>query len=192
MKTDELTYLLRLSGEHAAALSTACEVYHRAAMGQWRIVVDHFEGKNADWQWQREQGLDQVADQLQRILCPGLSPGGGYGYGSEQTGRTGQLIFEVKQRLDHRRYWTEEGIPQDSHRDYHEPMLFPSPVTPKPECAAESGNQPELAVHPMKLAKEIEEILYPDGFTDLRDGVKRLKQWKKAYEREVKRGGKEV
>ena len=173
------TYLLRLSQEHAAAVSRALEITHRADMGQWRIVMEHYEGKNGDWQKQREQGLEAVTDHLQRILCPDLSPVGGYGYGSEKTGKSGQLTYEVKNCLDHRRAWAERPpAPGDIlayGRNHSEPCLFPSDVRQKPQCSTEDGIQPELAANGIRIAREIEREL---GTQDIKEALRIIRQLK--------------
>lgn len=178
-KKQDTTYLLRLSKEHAAAVSEALEIAHRAAMGQWRIVCEHFEGKNGSLKEQRDLGLNDAADALQKILCPDLTPSGGYGYGSERTGLMGQLIYEVKKQLDYRRAWTEHppitGQTLCSNRDLDKPCLFPSPVGIKPECIAENSPQPELELSGHRLAREIEHEL---GTSDIVEALRVIRELK--------------
>jgi hypothetical protein len=171
------TYLLRLSREHAAAVSEALEVFHRAKMGQWRIVMEHFEGDRDEWQRQREQGLTQVTDALQRILCPDLGPNSGYGYAGG--GHNSSLVYEVKTALNYRRAWTERP-PDPDHplgmdRDHWEPILFPTQTMPKPNCSTEDGSQPELAATGQRIAREVEKEL---GTTDIKVALATIKALK--------------
>lgn len=171
------TYLIRVSPEHARALLTACELYMRIAMGQTKEIGAAFEGKNGEWQKQRDQGLDAACEHLKRILFPDLAPNAYYGIMSEQAGKAAHLCLEVFTTLRHRVNWTEcplkEGdFPGVSH---DEPLLFPSGVTPRPQCAAESGEQPELAKSPYKLARSIEDII---GTNNLQEAENILRRWR--------------
>ena len=176
------TYLLRISAEHARAVLHALYVYHRLAMGDFHELSNAFEGKNGDWKKQRAQGLDEAIDRVKAILAPDLSPRGhNYGYGGEKTGKIGQLVYEVHKCMQHRIAWTETP-PNDSHgmsNAHYDPILFPSGATPRPECAAESGEQPELARSPYKLARSIEEIV---GTRDLKEAEKILGRWRHELE----------
>lgn len=174
-----MTYLLRLSQEHARAVSAALNLYQRCCMGDYHEIGNVFEGKNGDWKTQREQGLDEVLDRLKKILAPDLNPGGhNYGYGSEKTGKMGHLAYEVKTALDFRRAWTERPLEQGEYgdNDHYEPILFPSSVTPKPECATEDGEQPELAHTAWKIAREIEAELGTNNIKEALEIIKKLKE----------------
>lgn len=175
------TYLLRLSSEHAIALLTACELYMRIAMGQTKEIGVEFEGKNGDWKQQRDQGLDQACEHLKRILFPDLEPNAYYGITHEKTGKTAHLCYEVFTTLRHRISWTESPLKEGEFQgvSHDEPLLFPSGVTPRPQCAAESGEQPELAKSGYRIAREIEEII---GTRDLKEAERVLRQWRKELE----------
>ena len=177
MSSDKPTYLLRLSSEHAHAVQRAVAFYHRLAMGDTREIAAEFEGKNGDWKQQRQQGLDETLDRLQQILFPDLTGiGHNYGYGSDKTGTTGQLLYEVSTAMRHRIAWTERPLDSNTYsRDHDEPILFPSPVAEKPQCATTTGDQPELTTNGMRLAKEIEELL---GTTNIKEAANRIREWK--------------
>lgn len=182
MSGQKNTYLLRISTEHAKALLQACELYMRIAMGQTKEIGTEFEGKNGDWQRQRDQGLDAACEHLKRILFPDLTGGAYYGITSKKTGTTAHLCYEMHTSLRHRISWTEQPLspgefPMASH---DEPMLFPSGVATKPQCAAESGEQPELSRSPYKIARSIEEII---GTRDIKEAERILKTWRQELEK---------
>lgn len=182
MSDQQKTYLLRISSEHAKAVISALDLYQRIAMGQTKEIGSEFEGKNGDWQTQRTQGLDAACERLKRILFPDLQPNAYYGIMSEQTGKTAHLCYEVFSSLRHRISWTERPLqPGDFPATSHdEPILFPSGVSPRPECADESGEQPELARSPFSLARSIEEII---GTKNLKEAEKILRTWRQELER---------
>lgn len=185
------TYLFRLSSEHARAVQQALGLYQRLAMGDFHELSHEFEGKNADWQLQREQGLDEVLDRLKKILAPELNPRGhNYGYGTPETGRTGHLVYEALMALRYRIAWTERPPkPGEYSMDvsHGPPILFPSGVEQKPECISEDGKRPELEVSPHKLARELEEEL---GTTNIADALARIRELKKAAGEQTKTGPK--
>ncbi len=182
MMSNSPTYLLRLSSGHAKAVLDAVELYQRLAMGDFHEIGRVFEGKNGDWQEQREQGLDELLDRLKNVLAPDLSPRGhNYGYASEKTGETGRLLYEVLSELRYRIAWTERP-PQPGRicdRNHYEPILFPSSVKPKPQCASEDGRQPELAATGERLAREIEAEL---GTTDIKEALAIIRRLKNVHE----------
>lgn len=184
-----MTYLLRLSEKHAYAVQRALELYQRVAMGQTKEIGGEFEGKNGNWQRQRDQGLDAACEHLKRILFPDLEPNAYYGIMSEQAGKTAHLCHEVFTTLRHRISWTERPLKEGDFPgvSHDEPLLFPSGVTPRPQCAAESGEQPELAKSGYRLAREIEEIL---GTRDIKEAAEKLREWKRIIKTETVKNGR--
>lgn len=176
-----MTYLLRISQEHAYAVQRALELYQRISMGQTKEIGFEFEGKHGDWKLQRGQGLDAVCEQLKRILFPDLGPNAYYGITSEQAGKSAHLCYEVFAALRHRIAWTETPLTPGtlSLVSHDEPLLFPSGVFPRPECASEDGKQPELAATGQRLAREIEEILET---RDIKEAAEKLREWKRIIE----------
>lgn len=184
-----MTYLLRLSPEHAHAVQRALELYQRIAMGQTKDIGYEFEGKNGDWKQQRGQGLDQACEHLKRILFPDLEPNAYYGITNEKTGKTAHLCHEVFTTLRHRVNWTERPLKEGDFPgvSHDEPLLFPSGVFPRPECASEDGKQPELAATGQRLAREIEEILET---RDIKEAAEKLREWKRIIETETVKNGR--
>lgn len=172
------TYTIRITSDHAKAVCRALDLYERIAMGQTKEIGSEFEGKNGEWQQQREQGLDAVCEHLKQILCPDLQRNQYYGIMSKQTGKTAHLCYEVQKAILHRIAWTERPTaPADN--DHFEPLLFPSGVNPRPECANDDGKQPELESSGYRLAKEIEEEL---GTTNIKEALRIIRNLKEKAE----------
>lgn len=176
-----MTYLLRLSLEHARAVSAACDLYGRIAMGQTKEIGAVFEGKNGEWQRQRDNGMDEILEALKKILFPDLDRNQYYGIMNSKTGRPAHLCYEVQKEVDYRIAWTEHPKKADEFggNDYYKPVLFPSGVQPRPQCASEDGTQPELAASGQRIAREIEKEL---GTTDIKEALRIIRELKQIKE----------
>ena len=172
-------YTLRITSQHARALLSALDLYMRVAMGQTREIGNEFEGRNGcSFEEQRNQGLDQLCDQLKHVLFPDLAPNAYYGIMHEKTGKTAHLCYELHACVRNRVSWTENPLPAGAMpTTWHDtPILFPSGVTPIPECACEDGSQPELEFNGYRLVPKMAELL---GTTDIPTALRTIRKWKK-------------
>ncbi len=172
-----MTYLLRLSSEHARAVAHACELYGRIRMGQLREIADELSGIDFD----RRADAEKVCDALKGILFPELTSSGHYhGICSPAAGQTAHLCYEVEKSLRHRIAWTERPYTTGDglcSNDHYEPILFPAGVAPRPECAAEDGRQPEIEYNGIRVADALAELV---GTRDVIETLRVICRWKDA------------
>lgn len=177
-------YTLRITSDHAKAVIAALDLFDRISMGQTKEIGSVFEGKNGDWQQQRDAGLDRVLEQLKSILFPDLTTGGYYGIMSPATGKTAHLCHEVHNCLRHRVAWSEypkaNGEMPTTHHDT--PILFPSEIEPIPECSVEDGKQPEIEYNGYRLHRAMYEIV---GTHDVAESLRIIRGWKDLVENHV-------
>lgn len=169
------TYLLRLSADHAKAVVHALEFYCRVRMGQLREISDEL----SDIDFGQRDAADDVCDQLTRILFPELIPGSYHSYASERTGNTAHLCYEVEKSLRHRVSWTERPLKKGDMPicSHDAPILFPSGVSPRPECAAEDGRQPELEYNGLRVSDALADLV---GTRDAVESLRVIRRWKAA------------
>lgn len=174
-------YTLRITSDHAKAVVAALDLYMRIAMGQTREIGAAFEGKNGDWQQQRDSGLDQVLDQLRSILFTDLPPGCYHSIMSPATGKSAHLCYEVHNCLRHRLAWSEypktKGELPTTHHDT--PILFPSGINPIPECCTEDGRQPEIEYNGYRVSQALFDLV---GTHDVAESLRIIRGWKDLVE----------